>query len=435
LTIKKVARGSGSFELALNRVSHYKFFRGFRMSEELLQFTDKILIVDDNAVNRKLLAGILKKEGYWLIEACDGEQAVELAAREHPDLILLDIMMPKMDGYQACVEIKKNPAAIDTPIIFLSAKTEAKDKIKGLELGASDYVTKPFDRGEVLARVRSQLKIHHLTKKLIQANEELVKKQKRLDEDLEAAAGIQQSLLPQNPPRSKQIEIAWNFMPCEKIGGDIFNIFRLDEEHWAIYMVDVSGHGVPSALVTVSVSQVLRPQTEYLMKKSISPPPYYKVVSPAEVLEALDREYPIDRFNKYFTISYLILNVRSGVLKYSNAAHPPPVLLHPDGTMEFLKEGGTIIGMGGMLPFQEGKKQLREKDKLFVYTDGIVEYENGEGIFYGEERFHKELLSLKDKPISVIVDSVLDSLMDFGNGINPQDDISLVGLEYKGNAR
>jgi sigma-B regulation protein RsbU (phosphoserine phosphatase) len=200
-------------------------------------------------------------------------------------------------------------------------------------------------------------------------------------------------------------------------------------------MVDVSGHGVPSALVTVSVSQVLRPQTGYLMKKSISPPPYYKVVSPAEVLEALDREYPIDRFNKYFTISYLILNVRSGVLKYSNAAHPPPVLLHPDGTMEFLKEGGTIIGMGGMLPFQEGKKQLREKDKLFVYTDGIVEYENGEGIFYGEERFHKELWSLKDKPISVIVDSVLDSLMDFGNGINPQDDISLVGLEYKGNVR
>ncbi|MBT3368827.1 MAG: response regulator, partial [Nitrospina sp.] len=109
---------------------------------------EKIFIVDDDLVNRKLLAAILKKEGYGLLEAKDGEEAVELAFREMPDLILLDIMMPKKDGYEVCAELKGDNRMANVPIIFLSAKTQAEDKIKGLDLGGADYVTKPFDRGE-----------------------------------------------------------------------------------------------------------------------------------------------------------------------------------------------------------------------------------------------------------------------------------------------
>lgn len=393
---------------------------------------EKILIVDDNLVNRKLLNKILKRHGYDLLEAEDGEEAVEIVSREMPDLILLDIMMPKKDGYEVCSELQSNSRFVNIPIIFISARTETADKIRGLESGGVDYVTKPFDGAEVLARVRVQLKIRDLTMKLISANKDLLEKQKRIDEDLEAAAGIQQSLLPSNLPDIESINIAWRFMPCQSVGGDIFNVIRLDEDHCAIYMVDVSGHGVPSAMVSVSVSQAMQPRMGYLMKKGINPPPFYEIVSPAMVLNALDKEYPIERFDKFFTISYLILNTRDGTLTYSNAAHPPSVLLHKDGTLELLKEGGTIIGMDGILPFEEGKKQMNIGDRLFVYTDGIVEYTNKEGAFYGEERFYTELRRLRDRSLSGVIDGIVDSMVFFGGNIDPQDDVSLLGIEFMG---
>jgi len=394
--------------------------------------SEKIFIVDDNLVNRKLLTAILKKEGYDLLEAEDGEEAIELAFREMPDLILLDIMMPKKDGYEVCVELKGDDRTANIPIIFLSAKTQTEDKIKGLDLGGADYVTKPFDRGEVLARVKAQLKIAGLTKEVIKANEELLKKQEALDEDLKAAAGIQRSLLPKEPPDEDIVDVAWQFMPCEKIGGDIFNMVRLDEKHWGIYMLDVSGHGVPSALVAVSVSQILGPQQGLLLKKTIKPPPFYEILSPAEVLNLLDQEYPIERFNKFFTISYIVFNTEDKSIIYSNAAHPPPILLHGNGEMELLDKGGTIIGMGGLLPFEEGKKQVRAGDKLLIYTDGIVEYQNKDGEFYGDEHFHRELQRLQERAISDIVDGIIDSIMDFGDNNPPQDDITLLGIEFKG---
>ncbi len=396
--------------------------------------SEKICIVDDNLVNRKLLAGILKREGYEFLEAEDGEAAVDLILKELPDLVLLDVMMPKKDGYQVCEELKRDQRSAHIPIIFLSAKTQVEDKIKGLDLGGADYVTKPFDRGEVLARVRTQLNIARLTKEVLEANEELMRKQRRLNEDLEAAAGIQQSLLPQKPPDMENVAVAWRFMPCESIGGDIFNVVRLDERHWGIYMLDVSGHGVPSALVTVSVSQMLLPHRGLLLKKAITPPPYYEIRSPAEVLNLLDREYPIERFNKYFTITYLILDVEEGLIRYSNAAHPPPILVRRDGTLELLEKGGTIIGMGGMLPFEEGEKRVEPGDKLVVYTDGIVEYEDRQGRFYGEERFHGVLKRLRERPISELIDGVIDALMDYGDRNPPRDDVTLLGFEFRGEA-
>ena len=197
-------------------------------------------------------------------------------------------------------------------------------------------------------------------------------------------------------------------------------------------MLYVSGHGVPSAMVSVSASQMLQPQTGSCLKKSKRDSPYYELVKPSEVLEILDREYPIERFEKYFTIIYLILDMRNGNLKYCNAAHPYPVVMHKDGTLEVLREGGTIIGMGNILPFDDGERQFLPGDKLFIYTDGIIEYQDKNGAFYGKDRFYEELHKLKDEPIPSIIDGIMDSMMVFGDNIEPQDDISLLGLEFKG---
>lgn len=393
--------------------------------------TEKILVVDDNVNILKFVSILLRKAGYEIVEACDGQEALERAFESMPDLILLDIMMPKLNGYEVCAILKKDDRTADIPMIFLSAKSETEDKIKGLDIGGADYVTKPVNKGELLARVRSQLRIRSLTKELIHANKELIEKQKRLDEDLKAAAGIQRSLLPQKLPEMENLEIAWKFLPCDLIGGDVFNVVRLDGNHIGIYMLDVSGHGVPAALVTVSVSQMLQPHTGYMMERKTSPSLSYEIFSPREVFNTLDQEYPIERFDKFFTIVYLILNVHKGTLKYSNAAHPPPVLLRSDGSLELLDKGGTIIGLGGRIPFEEEQKELQSGDKIILYTDGVVEYQNDSGHFFGKDRFYTLLKNQKGHSISKILDEVLKSLIDFSSNTRPQDDVSLLGIEFK----
>jgi sigma-B regulation protein RsbU (phosphoserine phosphatase) len=276
-------------------------------------------------------------------------------------------------------------------------------------------------------------------KKLKRLNQELLDKQKRLDEDLVAAAEIQKSLLPQKIDSAENLEVAWEFEPCEHMGGDIFNIFQLDDDHWGIYMLDVSGHGVQAAMVTVSVSQFLQPNSGQLVsRKSRKSATAYELRTPAEVLIALDTEFPFERFNNFFTITYLIINTKTGELKYSSAGHPHSIILRANGTLELLQKGGPAIGMGEFHVlsekknrFEEGYPQMNPGDKLFVYTDGIVEYENPEGEFYGTDRFYKALKSMQGEAVTDIVEKSIKSLMDFGNNAKPQDDITLLGLALK----
>lgn len=391
----------------------------------------KILTVDDLEDNRDLMACILGEMGYEVEGAGDGQEAVQKAFTFEPDLILLDVLMPKLNGYEVCEILKNDPRTNDIPVIFLSAMGGPQDKIRGLEIGGVDYITKPFDRQEVLARVAVQLKIRRLSKEILEANRNLQEKQRRLDEDLRVAAGIQQTLLPQKLPVMDEFAIAWKFLPSDVIGGDIFNIYRLDGQTLALYMIDVSGHGVPSALITVSVSQALQPHDDGILKKRTGKPPYYRIQRPQKVLNFLAKEYPLERFGKIFTVVYAILDIQKGQLIYSSAGHPPPVLLHPDGGLELLEKGGPIIGLNAKIPFAEEQIRLRLGDVLIFYTDGIVEFQNEEGLFYGAERFYGLLRRLKNRPIDELLDEVIGDLLAFGGGSKLRDDVSILGMEYK----
>ncbi|SEM05612.1 Serine phosphatase RsbU, regulator of sigma subunit [Syntrophus gentianae] len=266
------------------------------------------------------------------------------------------------------------------------------------------------------------------------ANARLIEKQKKLDEDLKAAAGIQQCLLPQKEekrPKVENLEIEWKFTPSETIGGDIFNVIHLDGDHLGFYMIDVSGHGVPPALVTFSISQTLQPQMGYTVRKKPGFSPDYEIVPPGEVLQALDTEYPWERFEKFLTVIYLIVDVRHGRLIYSNAAHPPPILLHVDGTFELLEKGGTIIGLGGILPFEEEEKAISAGDKILLYTDGVFEFSDSKGELFGEKRFHALVKSLHGLRIGAILDGIVQGIENFAQGEKLQDDVSLLGIEFK----
>lgn len=278
------------------------------------------------------------------------------------------------------------------------------------------------------------LKYAAAEKELVRLNKELVLKQSHLDDDLRAAAGIQQTLLPESLPAIASLEIAWKFLPCSLIGGDIFNVVILDEDHVGLYIIDVSGHGVPSALVTLSVSQSLHPDSGLLRRPTGNGGASYEIMSPRFVLNGLNEQYPLERFNMFFTIVYAVLNIRTGVLCYGKAGHPPPVVIHANGGLELLSTNNPVIGMGDLVPldFEEEYKELVKGDRVLFYTDGIEEYENPHGRFYGKGRFHEVLHESRKQSMARTLDRVIDSMLEFGDHREPQDDVSLLGIEFHG---
>ncbi|MFZ5775897.1 MAG: PP2C family protein-serine/threonine phosphatase [Thermodesulfobacteriota bacterium] len=250
-----------------------------------------------------------------------------------------------------------------------------------------------------------------------EAERELAEKQRQIEEDLRAGAMIQKTMLPQALPVTDNFRFASRFIPCNFLGGDMFTIFPVTEEIVGIAILDVSGHGVPAALVTVSVAQTLQETWSNSMPHS-----------PKEVVESLEKDYPFERFEKFFTMVYLLLDTSSGQLHYCNAGHPPPLLLRQNGSVEPLEMGGGIVGLSGMLDFEEGEKQLRPGDTLLLHTDGLIEHQNLREEFFGLDRLTALLPSLRLLEPEPMLDQILASAMAFGKGCPVRDDIALLAI-------
>lgn len=257
--------------------------------------------------------------------------------------------------------------------------------------------------------------------------EDLQKKHNRHQKDLEAAAEIQRSLLPKRFSMSESLRFAWEFLPCESIGGDIFNVFPLGPHHVGLYMLDVSGHGVASSLVALSVYNFMHYQRSTLIDRSGGG---IDVISPETVLTRLDEEFPYQKFSKFFTIFYMTLDLRTGLARYANAGHPPPLFLSPDGGLSPLTCGGTIIGLSGFLPFCTADFTMRPGDKLIVLSDGLADTQAADGSFFGEERTLDVLGRLGQKPVAEVIAGLRRAASEFLGEMPPRDDVSLLGLEF-----
>jgi len=294
-----------------------------------------------------------------------------------------------------------------------------------------------FEAGSQLLRTLV-LKYADAEKKLYRLNRELVDRQRRLDEDLAAAAEIQSSLLPQETSAFEPFEIAWAFEPSTLIAGDIFNVIRLDESCFAAYALDVSGHGVPAAMVAVSVCQNLQPDSALIRAPDRRSASGQSPRSPAEVLRALDLEYPFERFSHFFSMVYLLIDTTAGTLTCSNAGHPQPVILRNGGGIQQLQRGGPVIGLRSLRRltdresvFSEEKIRLASGDRVLLYTDGLTEYRSAAGELYGNARFLARLEALRQKPLAEMIEAVRLSLREFGGGTQPADDMTLLGIELK----
>lgn len=310
---------------------------------------------------------------------------------------------------------RDNPLVTSDPyvIFYAAVPLELKD---GLNVGALCVIDhKPNKLTEEQIKTLRYLGLQ-VTKllELRLKNVLLLKKQKALNEDLDAASTIQKSFLPPSFFQLGGFQIASLWNPAHLLGGDIFNVIKAKEKI-IFYMIDVSGHDVPSALVTVSVSQFI-----YQHVNSCAS------LSPKGIIKALNDEYPLERFDRYFTIFCLVIDPLKGHFKYSSAAHPPAIILKKNG-IKLLEMRGTVIGLKADVPFEEGEGVLEEGDKVFLYTDGIPELKNQAGEEFGAERFYALLESLQKESIDQIVKEVYAELRSFN--CHFKDDISLLGFE------
>ena len=249
------------------------------------------------------------------------------------------------------------------------------------------------------------------------------------EDDLRSAAQIQQSLLPKNLPELSHLKVSCHFHPFEKIGGDLFNLRQVDEENLMLYLLDVSGHGISSAMVSVSVHQSLSLQTGQIVKRIIDTPPYYRLLSPVEVMLALADEYPFERFEMFFTIVYMLINIHTGQIRYCSAGHPPPILLGNGGNIQLLDTGGGLIGLPDTGPFEQGEVVLEPGDRLFLYSDGLLDHTNASGDCFGEKRLIQSLTD-NGQTLEKSCQAAIDAMRDFRGGLPAQDDVSLLGIEF-----
>lgn len=390
----------------------------------------KVLVVDDEEFNRDLLEAILVTQ-YEVIMACDGYEALIKVNQEPIDIILLDIMMPGLDGYEVCRQLKEKKETSFIPIVMVTALREKEDRIKGLEAGADDFLTKPIDRAEVLARVKSLLRIKHLNDDLTEINatlEQRVKKQaeelwrttaekERLQKELEIARNIQMSFLPQIIPQIEGFELAAISIPAKEVGGDFYDFIPITEDRWGLTIGDVSGKGIPAALFMALSKTVVRTNT-------IANPQLLDAIS--KVNEFIAEEATANTM--FVTLFYAILDTKKKNLLYINAGHNPPLLIRQD-EVAILEGKGMALGVIPAVELEEKEIWLKKGDMVAFYTDGATEAINEQEEQFGEENLIQVLRENQQMSAQEIINRVQQAVTIFSGTQSQFDDITLMILK------
>lgn len=374
----------------------------------------RILIVDDTPANIKILADLLRKD-YLLSVATRGADALEIARSEdQPDLVLLDIMMPEMDGYEVCRRLKADPKTRDVPVIFVTAMSEVDDETQGFSLGAVDYITKPIRPPIVQARVAAHLE-------LALARRTLAVQNKLLRESLAVAGRVQRSLLPKVPPSLPGLEVAGQMIPCDAVGGDYLDFLNAEEfagRGFGVAVGDVSGHGPAAALLMTAARACLRMRAP-------------RLGSLGEIMTDLNRSLVADLGDTGRFMTFCLLEVRKDTISWVSAGHEPALLVDPRaGTTTDLKGDGMILGLDADIPFREHQAPFCEPGQaVALCTDGITEAWNPNGEQFGRERFKKSLLRHASQDADSILQGVMKDVLDFRGPAPQRDDLTLVVLK------
>lgn len=392
----------------------------------------RILIVDDDVDMRRLLLHTLQRWGYDVVPASDGAQAWEILRNEPISFVITDWIMPNLDGLELCRRIREGRFARYIYIILLTAKNSKEELIKGMEAGADDFLIKPFNAGELKVRIRAGERIIKLESNLEEQNKKLQEAYFRIREDLDAAVTMQQSLLPSHALVVPGFRFEWIFAPCHFVAGDIFNVFQFNEHRTGFYILDVAGHGIPAAMLSVTLSKLLSPtvsQGSPLMR-FIPDPPHYDIAMPAEAVHTLNQLFQSeDDAMQYFTMIYGVLETRSARILLTQAGHPSPIYQPKEAKAELLGTGGFPVGMLPDTTYQEEELCLYPGDRIFFYSDGIPECIGKDGERFSVNRLIALIDEWRDRPLRDVTADIEQTLRRWRGSDEFEDDITLLAIE------
>jgi sigma-B regulation protein RsbU (phosphoserine phosphatase) len=393
----------------------------------------RILVADDDRFARTVLEDLLCSWSHEVVVVADGREAWELLQQDGDfSLLITDWVMPEMDGLELCRRVRGRESARYLPIIIASSLAETDHLIQGLEAGADAFVTKPVDSGTLRAQMCVARRVVALEETLHAKVARLEEANQRIERDLDAAAAVQRAHLPSESLQLRSAQFAWVYDACEAIGGDMFNVFRLDEENVGLYILDVSGHGTSAALLSVSLSRVLIPfpQQGGILKRRTDRPPYYEIVPPADVAGELNRRFQmIQQSGRFCTFLYGVLHLPTRSFRYVSAGHPGPIATTQNGPFRHDAVGGIPIGVDEDAVWGEDEIQLHQGSQLIFITDGVFEARNEKGEEFGESRILGVIDgSEEETSIETTVHGLHKRMLDFAHGEAPHDDVTIVGF-------
>lgn len=390
----------------------------------------RVLVVDDSKMQRKILSASLSRYGYEVIEAGSGEEALDICARLHPDLVLSDWMMPGMTGLEFCRAFRAMDRQAYGYFILLTSKNETAEIAHGLEAGADDFLTKPVSGQELRARLAAGERIVAMQAELMEKNRvisstlaELQGLYDVIDRDLVEAKKLQQSLVKERHRSFGDSEVSLLLRPSGHVGGDLVGFFPINARRVGVYAIDVSGHGITSALMTARLAGFLSgsspEQNVALVQSEFG---IYDARPPAELAAHLNALVLGEmQTETYFTLAYADIDLVSGKVVLVQAGHPHPAVLRAGGQVDFIGEGGLPVGLIDGAEFSQVETLLHPGDRLFLMSDGIIEAEDGGGRQLGEQGLARMLLRHATLPGPALLETLVWELSDFTLGVFPDD--------------
>lgn len=400
-----------------------------------------VLVVDDSRAQRRLLCSYLGKWGYRVVEAASGEEALEICHFDSPDLILSDWMMPGMGGLELCRAYRQLRTDRYGYFILLTSKSEKGEVARGLDVGADDFLTKPVNAAELRARIRAGQRVLKMERELNEKNRlvsatlaEMQILYDALDRDLIEARKLQQSLVRDRVCHFPGAEVSMLLQPAGHVGGDLVGVFQVNASEIGVYSIDVSGHGIASALMTARVAAYLSgnsPKQNIAIATDGDGRPHMR--PPAEVVAALNTLI-LDEMDTehYLTMLLARVHLPSGRVTMAQAGHPHPAVQRSDGTIEYPGDGGLPVGLIEGATYAEFETVLVAGDRLFLGSDGITECENPEGAMLEEEGLSILLAQNVNLGGERFFETFMWDLTSYAGDADFADDVSGVLLDYKG---
>ncbi len=386
---------------------------------------NRILVVDDEHKNVKLLQVRLKSVGYDVSTAMDGEEGFNVAQSVKPSIIVSDLMMPNVDGIEFLKRIRNDDNLKDTGFILLTARDTHESTVEGLAVGADDYIAKPFDTEELLARIKTNVRVSNLQEEIKDKNQlledkinELVEKDKLIQKDLETAKSLQQSLLPANFPENSGVKFGLKHQLSDKVGGDIYNFFEIDKHSIGVLIADVSGQGVPAAFIsTIAMMAIVNNERYYF--------------SPALLLQAINEEVCGSvKMEYYLNMFYFVLDTKSKRILFSKNSHNN-TFLYKNKKVEQLSTDSIKIGCDNAMRFEEEEMKISSGDKILVCTNGVsncIAEKNAQGL---NETVKEIMEKSSGLPVQGMVDSLFQETITCTKSGCAGEDITIIGIEIE----